>query len=140
MFQISSDIQLFSQSASSKLLCFCISHLWPFARCKRLSMNSLSMYVYVAFLSLLHVQRGRGDTRLPQVPCKEGKFFEDSVSDYLNCSVCVKQVHYSNCDLCCASKLIYLYHKLKLQVCFSSCKNLYMNFVITQKSSVGMGQ
>ena len=110
--RIPSDIQLFSQSASSKLLCSCISHLRPFTRCK--SMNSLSMYVYVAFLLSLHVQRGRGDLRLPQVPCKKGKFYEDSVSDYLNCSVCVEQAHYSNCDLCCPSKLIVLYHKLKL--------------------------
>ena len=128
MLQISSDIQLFSRSACSKLLRFCKSHLWPFASCK--SMNSLSVYVYVTFLVSLHVQRGRGDTRLPQVPCKEGKFFEDSVSDYLNCSVCVEQVH-SNCGLCCPCKLTVLYHKFKPQVCFSRCKNLYVNFVIT---------
>lgn len=35
------------------------------------------------------------------LPCKDGKFYESSVFDYFNCSVCIEQPHYENCDTCC---------------------------------------
>lgn len=34
-------------------------------------------------------------------PCKDGKFYEASVFDYINCSVCTEQPHYENCHTCC---------------------------------------
>ena len=45
------------------------------------------------------------------LPCKDGKFYESSVFDYFNCSVCIEQPHYENCDTCCKSKFHFDYLK-----------------------------
>ncbi|XP_078347863.1 uncharacterized protein LOC144632980 isoform X2 [Oculina patagonica] len=62
-------------------------------------MNSLLRTLSLsAIIFLSSIQRG--DPRPP--PCKDGnKFYEESVFDYFNCSICIEQSHYSNCDVCC---------------------------------------
>ncbi|XP_068761446.1 uncharacterized protein [Montipora capricornis] len=61
-------------------------------------MNSCSLFV--AIVLLLHITK-RGASS--PIQCKEGKFFEASVFDYFNCSVCEGQAHFTNCKLCCGS-------------------------------------
>ena len=60
----------------------------------------------IVFLSVIE-----RSSQLPLV-CKEGKFYEDSVFDYFNCSLCIEQSHYANCDVCCTSKCNFDYYKI----------------------------
>lgn len=67
------------------------------------SLGSLGLYAVTVFLPFI---QGR-DLRLstPAPLCRDGKFYEDSVFDYLSCSHCLEQSHYSNCNVCCSGKL-----------------------------------
>ncbi|XP_068760827.1 uncharacterized protein [Montipora capricornis] len=61
-------------------------------------MNSCSLFAAIVLLLLIT----KSGVSSP-IPCKEGKFFEDSVFDYIDCSVCEGQAHFTNCKLCCGS-------------------------------------
>lgn len=65
------------------------------------SFGSLGLFAVTFFLPFI---QGR-DLRLstPAPLCKDGKFYEDSVFDYLSCSHCLEQSHYSNCNVCCSA-------------------------------------
>ena len=65
--------------------------------CMRMSFSLRSL----GLLAFLSVFQG-GDLR-PAL-CKDGKFYEESVFAYFNCSLCLEQSHYSNCNVCCSSK------------------------------------
>jgi len=62
----------------------------------KFSLGSLGFFAFV-FLSFIQ----GGNLRPPL--CKDGKFYEDSVFDYFNCSLCLEQPHYSNCNFCCSA-------------------------------------
>lgn len=66
--------------------------------CMRMNFSLRSL----GLLAVLSVFQG-GDLR-PAL-CKDGKFYEESVFAYFNCSLCLEQSHYSNCNVCCSTTL-----------------------------------
>ena len=66
----------------------------------------LGILICLASIFLSFAQREDLLTRPPL--CKDGKFYEDSESNYLNCSLCEEKFHHSNCKVCCSSKFLAL--------------------------------
>ncbi|KAJ7362118.1 hypothetical protein OS493_013209 [Desmophyllum pertusum] len=67
--------------------------------------GTLSLSAVVVFLSLIQISDLRptpvASYVRTQPPCKDGSFYVESVFAYFNCSICVEQSHYINCNVCC---------------------------------------
>ena len=77
----------------------------PWQRCFHLYLEYYRCgYIMTSILGAVLLLSLIGRSSQQPAPCKDGKFYEASVFDYINCSVCTEQPHYENCHTCCLSK------------------------------------
>ncbi|XP_015769596.1 PREDICTED: uncharacterized protein LOC107348102 [Acropora digitifera] len=62
-------------------------------------MNLMSEFIIFVLIHLIR----RGSSK--QITCKNGKFYEENVFAYLDCSLCTDNTHYKNCKTCCGSEI-----------------------------------